>query len=418
MLEEVEWLENRIKKDARSPLFARLADCYLSQGKFQDALSQCEKGLAYFPSYPTAHLIKGKTLLALNMQAEARRELEFAKEIFPDNVIIVNLLSRISQEVEFAPVKPLEAPKKVGKKPASEPSKGSPSESAVMPEPTISPIQPEPPQPSVDKTFQPQQFDAQQPSSVDTSSPFEFPDVFVTPSQQEEPGISQQPPQPEQAAENPFDFPEIFGTQPTVVSDQQPAQGGESSFGDPFNLILDEKPSIGAQTPELPEPLEIAQPTSDSNLSFETPFSETDQEPIPQTQDEDLFGSFVVRTEFTLSGTENTLTLGSYLGDSDSASSSSSIEEIAQKLENVKRQTPVINLSDRSVRNVAEEESSSSGGFITPTLAEIYVKQGWYDDAIKAYKTLAANRPADRERFEKRIVELEEMKAKTNSFLN
>jgi hypothetical protein len=49
-------------------------------------------------------------------------------------------------------------------------------------------------------------------------------------------------------------------------------------------------------------------------------------------------------------------------------------------------------------------------GFVTPTLAEIYAKQGWFDDAIKAYKVLARNKPGEKARFEKRIEELEKLK--------
>jgi cytochrome c-type biogenesis protein CcmH/NrfG len=52
-------------------------------------------------------------------------------------------------------------------------------------------------------------------------------------------------------------------------------------------------------------------------------------------------------------------------------------------------------------------------GFVTPTLAEIYAKQGWFDDAIKAYRTLARSKPAEKERYEKRIAELEELKKKS-----
>jgi len=47
---------------------------------------------------------------------------------------------------------------------------------------------------------------------------------------------------------------------------------------------------------------------------------------------------------------------------------------------------------------------------VTPTLAEIYAKQGWYDDAIKAYRALAVSKPAEKEKFESRIKELEELK--------
>jgi len=83
---------------------------------------------------------------------------------------------------------------------------------------------------------------------------------------------------------------------------------------------------------------------------------------------------------------------------------------LAQKLQGAKKITPVINLSDKSPVTASEADTPASTGFVTPTLAEIYAKQGWYDDAIKAYRTLAVNKPAEREKFEKRIAELEELK--------
>ena len=70
----------------------------------------------------------------------------------------------------------------------------------------------------------------------------------------------------------------------------------------------------------------------------------------------------------------------------------------------------MINFAEKATRTVSEEDTPSGTGFVTPTLAEIYVKQGWFDDAIKAYKTLALNKPAEREKYDKRIAELEEMK--------
>jgi hypothetical protein len=54
----------------------------------------------------------------------------------------------------------------------------------------------------------------------------------------------------------------------------------------------------------------------------------------------------------------------------------------------------------------------AGSSFVTPTLAEIYAKQGWFDDAIKAYRTLAKTKPAEREKYEERIAELEEEKKK------
>jgi tetratricopeptide (TPR) repeat protein len=91
------------------------------------------------------------------------------------------------------------------------------------------------------------------------------------------------------------------------------------------------------------------------------------------------------------------------------------IEELTAKLQTVKRITPVIDITP--VINIAEKETpppsqqdSPPIGFVTPTLAEIYAKQGWFDDAIKAYKTLVRTKPGEKERFERRIAELEEMK--------
>ncbi len=72
----------------------------------------------------------------------------------------------------------------------------------------------------------------------------------------------------------------------------------------------------------------------------------------------------------------------------------------------------MINYSEKAPRPATEGETSSGAGFVTPTLAEIYVKQGWLDDAIKAYRALIVNKPAEKEKFEQRISEIEEMKKK------
>ena len=40
------------------------------------------------------------------------------------------------------------------------------------------------------------------------------------------------------------------------------------------------------------------------------------------------------------------------------------------------------------------------------------MKQGWFDDALKAYRALVVNKPAEKEKFEQRIAEIEEMKKK------
>jgi hypothetical protein len=86
------------------------------------------------------------------------------------------------------------------------------------------------------------------------------------------------------------------------------------------------------------------------------------------------------------------------------------IEEFANKLQKAGKITPVINFAQKDTPTASEQDTPAGMGFVTPTLAEIYAKQGWFDDAIKAYRTLARNKPAEKERYEKRIAELEELK--------
>jgi hypothetical protein len=89
------------------------------------------------------------------------------------------------------------------------------------------------------------------------------------------------------------------------------------------------------------------------------------------------------------------------------------IEELTNKLQSAGKITPVINFAQKETPAASEQDTPAGMGFVTPTLAEIYAKQGWFDDAIKAYKTLARNKPAEKERYEKRISELEELNRKS-----
>jgi hypothetical protein len=84
-VQDIASIEKRVGPHGNSPLFAQLASHYLEQSRAQDALRLCDAGLANFPFYTTGHLIKGKTLLALKMYAEARREFEFVRDFLPNN---------------------------------------------------------------------------------------------------------------------------------------------------------------------------------------------------------------------------------------------------------------------------------------------------------------------------------------------
>ncbi|MCI0707818.1 MAG: tetratricopeptide repeat protein [Ignavibacteriae bacterium] len=163
---------------------------------------------------------------------------------------------------------------------------------------------------------------------------------------------------------------------------------------------------------EAPLATDISDLTPEANF---TPVAEPAAEPETQTAapaGEETQEEFTARIRQELAGTENTLSLDDYLSGNSvplpqampSPAHSNEIEDLAGKLQGAKI-TPVIDLSHKS-----EDSDGESAGFVTPTLAEIYVKQGWFDDAIKAYKSLAASKPELREAYEAKIKEVERMK--------
>jgi tetratricopeptide (TPR) repeat protein len=388
VVQNISSLEKRVGSQGVSPLFAQLAAYYLEQSRAQDALRLCDAGLANFPFYTTGHLIKGKTLLALRMHAEARRELEFVLEFLPNNNAVKNLLASIPVEDDIHSTQVQE-----------------PQESFVSP--------------------------AKQTREFETPPVVEQPAVVTRTV-----GI------PASAVEQPV---QDFGfTPPAPAQQEQSFMSLEPvSHANPFDAFTPplavEAPAISEPTPfadfSFTPPATTAGPvlqnfTPEQTSNFDFPFSQQQEEPKFLDKQEESFEKFTMRKSGELSG-ESTITLDDYFAVDVQSSSPepipekifdntppqsftqaepSKIEELAERLQGAGKITPVINFAQKETPTVSDEEAPSSVGFVTPTLAEIYAKQGWYDDAIKAYKTLARNKPTDRERFEQRVVELEALK--------
>jgi tetratricopeptide (TPR) repeat protein len=79
------------------------------------------------------------------------------------------------------------------------------------------------------------------------------------------------------------------------------------------------------------------------------------------------------------------------------------------------RQILPTSLTDLPTETTATEDwvqaspKHSADEIVTPTLAEIYADQGAYQEAIRTYKLLVGRKPQERERFEQRIRQLEEI---------
>jgi tetratricopeptide (TPR) repeat protein len=459
-------LEKKVGRDGKSPLFAQLANCYLETNRAKEALRLCDAGLSHFPFYTTGHLIKGKALIALNMRAEARREFEFVLSFLPKNETVTYLLEHISPGEEGALSTTQE--KKHLKISIPEPSSAKTSKlTYTIPSTTQAPPHPEkggglnksdkigkePLKTSQSKSEVPTGtsfFDAitQAPPSIKTEDPFGFGLNAPTAEAPAKPELSPfsgfdtaipsgPSPIPEVAAP-PQEQPEGFGYIPStteIIATAPSAPIEEESFKDYAARRRAEL--AGAESISLEDyfnnvtsvlsPIEFKLEPPPTILPIEEP-EKIESSPIP-TLSMDLPETPPVSAPFISFDVPQPVaeeTVTNPLIDLPQSSPTpfipptptdepDNIEELTEKLQTVKRITPVIDITP--VINIVEKETpppsqhdSPPIGFVTPTLAEIYAKQGWFDDAIKAYKTLVRTKPGEKERFERRIAELEEMK--------
>lgn len=363
--QRIEVLEKKVGSQSKSPLFAQLASLYLQAKRSRDALHLCDTGLEHYPFYTTGHLVRGKALLASNMRAEARREFEFVLDFLPNNETVTGLLTQIPQGKEES----------ITLVPQTIQPKSIEPERYITPSPP--PPIPQTPEPVVEVSKESTIFDT----------------------------VTQPPPVSTVA--------DVFGTDVEKSTIEAPAVQELPPFGD-FNIPPQETaPSFGPPQPTAEQPTEFNLTTTTPDVGFPTSL-------VPPV--EETFDQFANQQKVELSGA-NTISLEDYLNNREPAQPSMSdlpppisfsvqdkIEELTQKLQKVERITPVINFAQKETTTVSEQDTPAGMGFVTPTLAEIYAKQGWFDDAIKAYRTLARSKPAERERFEKRITELEELK--------
>jgi tetratricopeptide (TPR) repeat protein len=91
-------LEDRLAANPKSPLFARLASCYLQEGQVQKAVDVCTDGLKLFPEYTTGHLVLARAFEALGRNMEALIEYRRVLRIFPDNKSVIGQVAMIERK--------------------------------------------------------------------------------------------------------------------------------------------------------------------------------------------------------------------------------------------------------------------------------------------------------------------------------
>lgn len=281
---DIDFLSQKLSDNPQSPLFARLADLYLSTNQSTEALKLCEAGVQTYSSYATGYVILGKCYSALNENSKARLAFAQALHLAPFNQLARKLLD----EIPFTSDEPIQNPEI---------------------------------------------------ESTDTTPP---------------------------AAET------------AVQEESLPMQN-------------------------VDEPLLTAEPIAEAPVEEET-VQETVQQGIvetPPVESAELSSvDEYIQQHSANAGTEKLVSLDEYL---DQAAEPTGLDSLATQLENAGRivpQEPEPSLSP-------EENAPLDSIVITPTLAEIYASQGEYGAAIQAYEILIYSKPNERERFEKRISELQ-----------
>lgn len=121
--------------------------------------------------------------------------------------------------------------------------------------------------------------------------------------------------------------------------------------------------------------------------------------------EQEAFKAFAEERERRLKDRKNSYTVESYLAD-DSNEKESTVEFLLRQLQESRKTAPPAGTTPPPTG----EGAAGTRSIVTATLAEIYVNQGEYKEAIEAYRTLMGQRPGESERFEKRIAELEELR--------
>lgn len=82
----LEELKRRVDSDPASIAFATLAEEYRRAGRFDEAVDATRAGLRFHPTYVSARVTLGRSLMELDEHEQAERELRLVLKTSPDNL--------------------------------------------------------------------------------------------------------------------------------------------------------------------------------------------------------------------------------------------------------------------------------------------------------------------------------------------
>ena len=98
----IEELKRRVQLDPASIAFAALAEEYRRAERYNEAIDTCTAGLVRHPSYLSAHVTLGRSLMEVGRLQEAQQELEFVLKLAPENLAAIRGLADIHHRLGVA----------------------------------------------------------------------------------------------------------------------------------------------------------------------------------------------------------------------------------------------------------------------------------------------------------------------------
>lgn len=425
-------LEGRIDQNPASPLFARVADLYLAQGRIKDARALLEAGMNHHPSYITASIIYAKCLIAEKQFDDAKdllTHLLLHTRDYPGIHALLDVCIHRPQQEDLQP--PVESAPNDGRTsgglafPAAQLLSGteviqSPEDrghidEVIPPEPAQSVLLPEatPSQPGTIPDGTPK---------IESHVGIEHPELTggdtrsVAETAMEAPqspvaGIEQNPVEtaavPEIAASEPVEPLREEDSSGPVLAAVPKFSGGTSpmKISPPVQRMFEysEAPLATPLDSPVEEVIPPAEPPAQPDASLDA-FGE----PFSSLTSEELFGAGGTAAVPAAAETKTDSAAPPVTADDDPfglrevESSGEKKPEIALPADVVQPPPPVQN-HEPSVSAV----QSPNGRIISKTLAEIYTAQGVYEEAILTYTLLKQQRPQQSAEWDARIRELE-----------
>jgi len=94
---EIEKLERRWLENPKGRNFAPLADAYRKAGELDRAIDLCKSGLERHPDYVSAHIVYGRCLIDMKNDAGAQEAFQKVLALDPENIIALKILGEIAE---------------------------------------------------------------------------------------------------------------------------------------------------------------------------------------------------------------------------------------------------------------------------------------------------------------------------------